>query len=1191
MLLLLGLYLPSASCLSPSTAPVPFPTVPTSYDSHVSLFFPLSSFSLSYREYYSSNSSVLRRDHHFTKADGSEYINYRPHHEAVTVLNSTTGRCKVYTLSPEQSTHLYYLPSFDILQLLASAELGWQYQGLTLAVRNASAHHWRLDNVTITASGVLCTYNASYPSGEQCTKPSDSQPSYSQLIDQTSGLSTDVSYSYVDVAIDYYVHTEPVSGLDGSVPLRVVLSGRRASRSGGTRFTHYFDWLQFKPLDSSNLYIDTTLCSLGGAYAPAIPRPILPGYNRPAHHPSGLPRMPTSFTMLVEEQTSLYDERNNQQNHSTSGAMVWTRLSDMLESTQYLVPSTSSSQPATLSSTTLYYNYSSSPPLVWTVNSTACGVQRVTPCNSNPLASPIPVTFLALFKSNWWPDMRPMSLSYSFAGWQEVHGVPCMHYLALTQTKLADPINFWLYNSSIFLAPPNWQHPDQASYQLPIQMINTGSDFYYPDRRNRTDDNDKDKPKDKDRDDKSDEKEKQLQVEEEAEDAVKQLVTHIDGTSNSNCSTIALSTDPTAIHFPIKEPCHSRTPAELPTQRSFSEVWDIYGLSAPVSLQAFDLDKLGCPIALQPPFPPRPLGYSSGVVVSSSLTTQVYAYTEYVDFRFGQRVDGRFNGRDSIEVTHPTGLSVLFDNPLQDEAAYGYGSREDYSTHTTLPSLIPSLESRLQATCKSHGKFHFAQMAQQFVAPIYHYYLTQYPPSAWVHGDASTLDGMLVDQWQAINQSTTVDGDLIFDTAIFYFSHPESLYDGQVPLRFEISKVMIATSSDESQTVLESTVVDFLQWSALECSFSCYLALFSLPPVHDCPIDTYETRYETLFNALAAPALPAEYVTLPIIPASFTAVILTQLNESSSQLYALRWYVDEESERDRLDWAPLNSHASSYAADHHSIVYQHEDDWGAYQLNSTGCTSLNMSSLDALNPLLLHHSGSLPAFFAGSFDDATVLQPDKVDGVDVVCFQKHYSSVYNRYTNRTYAFVRQACFAQRNWVAYPSGQQQLLTSVVDSGTYTYWSSDMQALQSADFVADYDVLFVEADVPAAALFNLTSYQCQASGITYVDPVDDDDDDDASALAVLTSAEALGLAVLAGAVVTVLAYSVKRLWQRRYLRSVDEWSVLHEPLRSLSTSESCGGLSSSALNASLGDVATFDAELVDARDGVMKPSLIL
>ena len=52
-----------------------------------------------------------------------------------------------------------------------------------------------------------------------------------------------------------------------------------------------------------------------------------------------------------------------------------------------------------------------------------------------------------------------MSLSYSFAGWREVHGVQCMHFLAIKQMKLADPTNFWVYNSSIYLAPTTWQHP------------------------------------------------------------------------------------------------------------------------------------------------------------------------------------------------------------------------------------------------------------------------------------------------------------------------------------------------------------------------------------------------------------------------------------------------------------------------------------------------------------------------------------------------------------------------------------------------------------------------------------------------------------------------------------------------------------------------------------------------------------
>lgn len=1160
----------------------------------MSLFFPLSSFSLSYRDYYSASSSTLRRDHHFTRADVSEFLSYQPHEEAVTLVNTTTGRCTVYTLSPEQSAHLYYRPSSSILQLLTAVQVGWQYEGATLAVRNVSAHQWRLSNVTITSSGVLCVdSNTTSASGEQCIEPSDALPSFSQLIDQTTDLSTDDHYSYSDVSIDYYVQSQPVSGLDGSAPLRVVVSGYRSDRPS-QRFTHYFDWLQFKPLDSADLYVDTSSCSLGGMYAPALPQSIPPSESGHSshhhHHLSALPKLPTSFTMLVEAQTSLYDQRTDQHYRSTSGSMLWTRLSDALESTQYLNTSTTLARDnsTALSSTTLYYNYSSSPPLVWSVNSTNCSVQRVTWNNLNPLASPIPVSFLNLFKSNWWPDKHPMSMSYSFVGWQEVHGVQCMHYQALKQEKLADPINFWLYNSSIYLAPPSWQHPDQSSYQLPIQFINTGSDFYYPDKKNNTSDSDRDKDKDREKEKK---KEAERDSKDEEEDTAGALakclhaLSSLRSSSLSDCLTALLS-DPAVPK--IKAPCPPHS--ELPSQRSFSEVWHIHGLYAPVSPQSFDIERLGCPIALTPLFPPWPGGYSSSTVVSSTLTTQVYAYTEYVHFHFGQRVDGRFHGRDSIEVTHPSGLSVLYDNPLQDEAAYGYGSREDYSTHPILASYIPTLDGRGQTKCKRQGKFDFPQMSQQFIAPIYSYYLAQYPPLTWVHAEPATLNGMLVDQWQAINQTTTVDGDLIFDTAIFYFSHPDTIYDGQVPLRFEISKVMIATSSDESQTVLESTVVDFLQWSALECSFNCYMTLFSLPPVHDCPVDTYETRYETLFSALTAPAQPAEYTALPNIPQSFTAVILTQLNESSSQLYALRWYVDNENDRERLDWAPVNSHAQLYRSDHHSVIYNHEDDWGAYRLNRTGCTSLNMSSHHAINPLLLHHSGSLLDFFDDSFDDATVLQADKVDGVDVVCFQKRYQGVYNRYTNRTYSFIRQACFAQQNWVLYPSAQQQQLTSIEDTGTYTYWSSEAQSLQSAEFVADYDVLFVEAEVPAAALFNLTAYQCAASGITYVDPGDDDCGGGASPLGVLTSPEALGLAVLAGVVATALVYSLQRTWQRRHQRSLDEWIVVQEPLHSLSTSESCSGMSSSPRNGALSDAARYDSELEDVRD-VVKPALIL
>jgi len=212
-----------------------------------------------------------------------------------------------------------------------------------------------------------------------------------------------------------------------------------------------------------------------------------------------------------------------------------------------------------------------------------------------------------------------------------------------------------------------------------------------------------------------------------------------------------------------------------------------------------------------------------------------------------------------------------------------------------------------------------------------------------------------------------------------------------------------------------------------------------------------------------------------------------------------------------------------------------------------------------------------------------------VNGVDVVCFQKHYHTVWNRYNNRTYQFVREACFAQQNWVAYPTGQQQQLTSVTDTGHYTYWSNETQSLESVDFVADYDVLFVESDAPAAALFNLTSYQCHASGITYVDPDDTDDDGSARRL-VLTSAEALGLAVLIGVMVTALVYTVKQRRLRRYRRSLDESNVLHEPLHSLSTSESCDAVSSGVLSVSLGD-GRYDGELVDEGDGIVKPSLIL
>ena len=364
---------------------LPFPIVPTSYDSHVSLFFPLSSFSLSYREYYSSNSSTLRRDHHFSRSDGSEYLTYQPQQEAVTVVNTTTHECSVYSLTPDQSSHLFYLPSSSILSLLSSVVgFGWSYEGVTRAARNVSANQWRLDNVTITSSGVLCRYDAD-ESVELCTNSSESQ-SFSQLVDQTNDLITDQhdhgpQYTYTDVTIDYYVQLQPVDEVDGNVPLRVLVSGRRSDRITSV-FHHYFDWLQFKPLDLADLYVDTTSCTVSGFYEPTVPHSIAPGDSPSSHHhhPSGLPKMPNSFTMLVEEHTSLHDTRTNQHTQSASGSMLWTRLNDALESTQYLESSTSySAKNTTLSSTTLYYNYSSSPPLVWTVNSTNCSVQRVTP--------------------------------------------------------------------------------------------------------------------------------------------------------------------------------------------------------------------------------------------------------------------------------------------------------------------------------------------------------------------------------------------------------------------------------------------------------------------------------------------------------------------------------------------------------------------------------------------------------------------------------------------------------------------------------------------------------------------------------------------------------------------------------------------------------------------------------------------
>ena len=1178
---------PSTSFAAQSSSFLPFPPLPTSYDSQVSLFFPLSSFSLSYREYFSANASLLRRDRHFASADVSEYLSYQPQPEPLaattaTVLNATASRCSVHSVPPQRSLHLFFLPSSSILQLLTSVVASaWRYEGVSRAVRNVTAHHWRLANATVTAGGELCTYNASVASGEQCTASVDNQPSFSHLIDQTTDLSSDVHYSYSDVSLDYHVQQQPVFGLDGSVPLRVVVSGRRSDRPSRT-FTHYFDWLQFQPLDPELLYVDTSLCSAGGDYAPAVPRSISAGDELMSQKQSALPKLPKSFTMLVEQQTAIFDNRTNQHEVRTTGSVLWTRLSDALESTQYLDASaplnSDSNDSSELSSTTLFYNYSSTPPLVWNVNATNCSVQRVTPWNSNPLASPVPVTFLALFKSNF-SDVR--HLAYEFVGMQRLHGVMCMHYRALKQMKLADPNNFWMFNSSVYLAPPSWQHPDQGSYQLPVQMVNTGSHFHYPDKKNKTSEHNHDDD-DSDEDDDDNEHGKRGEDGDEHEEDGSGREERVQGRVirddckryGSNCTTP--SSAPPGNSTYVKEPCLPQLPS---TRRSFSEVWDIYGLFTPASLQPFDIEALDCPTALTPHFPPTPPGYSSGVVVSSSLTTHTYAYTEYVDVWFGQRVDGRFHGRDTIEVTHRSGQSVLYDNPLLDEAAYGYGSRQDYSTHPEQASYTPAIHGpgreklavRGPAQCKRHGRFPLSQLPlQQFISPSYLYYLAAYPPATWVHADPALLDGMLVDQWQAINQSTTVDGDLIFDTAIFYFSHPDSMYDGQVPLRFDVSKVRIAVSSDEAQTVLESTVVDFLQWSALDCSFACDAALFTLPPVHDCPNDTYEARYATLFSALASPAQPLEYVSLPPIPSSFTAIILTALNESSSALYALRWYVDEENERDRLDWAPVNSHASSYPADHHSFIYNHEQDWGAYQLNvSSGCASLNMSQPDALNPLLLHHSGTLPDFFDGGFDGATVLQSDKVDGVDVVCFQRHYHAVLNRYTNRTYSFARQACFAQQGWVAYPSGQQQQLTSVLDSGSFTYWSSESQSLQSAEFVADYNVLFVEAEVPAAALFNLTSLRCAASGITFVEPDDDDDVQQGSVMGQLSTTEALGLAVLAGVTVTALVYGFRRSWQRRQKRSFVQLHAMHEPLHSLSTHDSAA------------------AEIEEVRDGLAKP----
>ena len=1140
-----------SSSLSAPPLPPPFPIPSTSYDAEVALFFPLSSFSLSFRERFSLSSNLLRRDGHYSATPFiREYIDL----SALRVLtfNSSTpspASCSAFSLSLQHSAHLFFQPTYSLLSLITQLPFStWTYVNRSTSVRNVLADHWTVTNLSTTTvdDRLLCNDDE----GEFfChAAPSSVVGSYAQLIDLTTSLTSLEAFVY-NFTLHYAVQAEQLAGLDRSVPVRLTITGTRqrltsgvaeASRGGGLRqktvgellpFTHTFDWLQVQPLNTADVLAPPCDGPDSGDYSPPVPLSIPPSGGSPSPH-SARPALPSSFTALVDS-SSVF-------NHSVeqpTPPVVWSRLSDWVESTYWL----SATGNGSVSATSLVYNYTLGG-LVWNVSSPTCSVQRWRPSVDLVTALGRPRSLPQLFRPEKGPEKAAEkgSDSYRFHGVEEVHGVRCHRYDAEFKQEVQEGKklqDLYTFTSSVYFLPPHWQSsPVRSAYLQPIRYRNEGVDSHYPNApppERDSDDGERQKNKTKADDDEDEEKSGRLSVKPKAD---------------------------------VKG--HEQPPSCLPTLYHYMDTWDLYSFTPVVDPSSFDVvQEYGCTLSIPPEFPPRPPAYSSTVRVSSSLTCQTYGFTEYVDYFTGlYRVDGRYHGLDSVEVTNlRTGASFLFDNPLDDEGAYGYASRVDYTDRAA------AIEAALKAspTACSITAVNASLRASQFLSPSYDFYLSLYPTELWAHADTDLINGYPVDQWQVINQSTTAAGDLLFDTATFYFSQPSSLHDVQVPVRFELSRVVIYVTQDSREEELEGTVVDFVQWTPVPFSdYHRFGATFSFPHPSDCHWESLDSRYAALFAALASSDGPVQYTELPTIADSFSALLVTPLHEDSTELFAVRWYVDDDLQRERVDVAPLSSRSPLYAESHRSLLLQHEEDWGTYELlSNASCESLDMSSLDSVNPLLLHYTGTLPDFFDGGFDDAVVYEVDVVDGVNGVCFTHSYKDHTNPYTNASYTFNRRVCFAQDQWLQIPASTSRQPLSITDAGTRTTWDASANSAVTAPFTVTYEVYLFDGGVPSAALFNLTAAGCTPSNITHVPPQSPTTGDvDVShryrgrVIVVLVLGVAFGLCVVVGL----------RCWwqQQRRRESALEEFILQLSSTATSTDSPLSGDGSTLTKASMG-----------------------
>ena len=1101
-LLLLFVVLSSFPSSSLSTPPFPIPA--SSYDAQVALFFPLSSFSLSFRERFSLSSNLFRRDGHFSPTPYSrEYFDLNAN--TVTTFNSSTpspSSCAAYTLSPSSASHHFFLPSYSLLSLITHLPFSsWSYVNRS-TVRSVPSDQWHITNLSTTTvdDRILCHDDEGQYYCHQA--PASVVGSYAELIDQTTSLTCIEPFLY-NFTLDYFVQPYSLPALDGTAPIRLTITGTRrrlvsisATEGRGKPvkpigetlpFVHIFDWLQVQPLNEVDLIPPPCTDERTTVYSPSFPLSIPPSTAAPPY--TRTPPLPQSFSLLVDSYSIF--------NHSTqqpTPPVVWNRLNDSVESTHWLTPVSNSS----ITSHSLYYNYTFGGGLVWNVSSSStCSVQRWSPAVENVLVGlgrprSLPQLFLP------WGG-RLGADPYRYHTLEEVHGVKCYRFDAefkqvVEGKKLQD---LYTFTSSIYFLPSQWQtSPVPSVYLQPIRYRNDGIDFHY------------DEPPTVDHGHDDCEKEKDEEDEREG---------HKRGNDSEGDQG-----DPSSIKH--TQGSHDPSPPSLPTMYRYQDTWDMYSFSPIISPSSFDVASLyGCSLVVPPDFPPRPPAYSSTVRVSSSLTSQTYGFTEYYDSTSGQyRADGRYHGLDSVEVTNMRSFSsVLFSNPLADESAYGYNSRVNYigraasiawalgGSKSPVPCTVTTLNSSL--------------ILSQFIRPTYEFYLDLYPIELWTHADADSINGFPVDQWQFINQTTLPSGDLQFDTATFYFSQPLTLYDPQVPIRFELSRVVIYITEDSREEELEATEVDFVQWTPIAGTDIVHLLpAFTTPTPHSCRQETLDSRYSTLFAALASSTGPQQFTTVPLVPSSFSALIITPLHADSNDLTALRWYVDDDKKRERVDYAPLSIRSPTYSLPHHSTVFQYYEDWGTYDIQLDSCVSINMTSIEALNPLLLHYTGTLPSFFNGGYREAVFVEVDTVDAVNSMCFQQSYTHVRNPHTNFTYTFARRACFAQDRWQQIPSSTPRQVMSVTDTGTRTYSDTTSSHDSTPEpFSVSYEVYLVDSEIPSPTLFNLTSFGCTPSNITYVPPPSDPQggvvespDDELRVIVWTVVGGAFGLVIVAG-----------------------------------------------------------------------------